>query len=96
MKDGKQIKEFKSITEAAIEIGTSKGNVSNCISGKIKSICGYQFVLKHGCETTLRTCLMCGEAFYSKGIGNRRCFKCDKYIARKNISGESFYKYCEP
>ena len=39
-KDGKFIKEFKSITEAAKQLG-SVGTIHNCCSGKIKSAYGY-------------------------------------------------------
>jgi hypothetical protein len=36
-------------------------------------------------QKVLRTCLTCGEAFYSKWIGNRRCEECVRREKESNF-----------
>lgn len=45
-KKGKLIKEFESISEAAIKTSTSSGNISRCCNKEIKSIGGYVWRFK--------------------------------------------------
>lgn len=42
-KDDKFIKEYDSITDAAKEVGCSRQAIQQCMSGKIKTCCGYRW-----------------------------------------------------
>lgn len=50
IKDGKPIKEFDSMTEAAIAVDGIRSGISGCVRGKYKTYMGYEWILSPDVE----------------------------------------------
>ena len=51
--DGKYIRDFKTITEAANYLGTTKNNIFGCLKGKSRSSCGFIFRYSDGSKNNI-------------------------------------------